>query len=487
MERAYRYSFHGEPAIALWLLWAGFAIQVHQTRLAAMGGIMDDSSMIQSTAGRSKPRMAPHRGLSPPPLAKDGEAGSRRQAVVLERLGWALMIVLLIIGLPMAYQRAVDNGPDLAGFCEAGRYILEHGTREPHSTLSRYWPSADVPWILFALLPISVTAVLWYGIGCITWFGLLRTIYGRLLSDCEPAVRRHATLAAGLLAMPLVIDGLCLGSFHILMVWLMILGLDRACRGEETMGGILLGIGAWLKLLPMLGIGFLIYQRKWKGALIALATVIVFDVDAQRCGLWSCGGMAGTRFLVAGRGRRHRQPAIDAGRAGRRRPPHEPVRGSDPSPIADIVGNPAGGSEYTLHRFRSAAAGPDCQSDARAASNCVSRSDGDPRAGRGSLLPSRSGLGLARKGIHQDRHDDVGHALVLAGRLELSPGGRRADAGHSLVASTLPLAAGRAGGCRLGRGAGVAGLQYGPRCGRALVDESDPGRGTCPPFREIGY
>ena len=188
------------------------------------------------------------------------------------------MLGLLIIGLPMAYQRAIDNGPDLAGFCDAGRYILEHGTRDPKSTLSRYWPSADVPWILFALLPISVTAVLWYGIGCAAWLGLLRTICGRMLVGLDPVAKRHATLAAGLLAMPLVIDGMCLGSFHVLMVWLMILGLDRACRGEETRGGILLGTAAWLKLLPLLGIGFLLYQRKWKGALIATATVFVLDV-----------------------------------------------------------------------------------------------------------------------------------------------------------------------------------------------------------------
>jgi len=195
-----------------------------------------------------------------------------------ERLGQFMMLGLLIIGLPMAYQRAIDNGPDLAGFCDAGRYILEHGSRDPESSLSRYWPSADVPWIVLAALPISVTAVLWYGVGCATWLGLLRTICSRVLVGPDPAARRHATLAAGLLAMPLVIDGMCLGSFHVLMVWLMILGLDRACRGEELSGGILLGTAAWLKLLPMLGIGFLLYQRKWKGALIAMATVLVLDV-----------------------------------------------------------------------------------------------------------------------------------------------------------------------------------------------------------------
>lgn len=232
--------------------------------------------MIESTVGGCVP--VPRKSGFQPSANRAG-GDDRSRAPLWERVGWFLMLGLLIIGLPMAYQRAIDHGADLAGFCDAGRYILEHGTRDPESNLARYWPSADVPWIVLALLPISVAAVLWYCIGCAAWIGLLRTICGRMLVGLDPAARRHATLAAGLMAVPLALDGMCMGSFHVLMVWLMILGLDRACRGEETVGGILLGLGAWLKLLPLLGIGFLFYHRKWKGALIAMATVIVLDVS----------------------------------------------------------------------------------------------------------------------------------------------------------------------------------------------------------------
>ena len=234
--------------------------------------------MIETTVDRSAPDHLSAGEYPIPSRRPIGRGDARSRVPLWERLGWFMMAGLLIMGLPMAYQRAIDNGPDLAGFCDAGRYILEHGTRDPSSTLSRYWPSADVPWIAFALLPISVTAVLWYGIGCAAWLGLLRTICGRMLVGLDPAARRHATLAAGLLAMPIVIDGMCLGSFHVLMVWLMIAGLDRACRGQQVSGGIVLGTAAWLKLLPLLGIGFLLYQRKWKGAIVATATVVVLDV-----------------------------------------------------------------------------------------------------------------------------------------------------------------------------------------------------------------
>ena len=198
--------------------------------------------------------------------------------VLWEKLGWAFMAGLMIVGLPLAYQRAVDRGPDLAGFCDAGTYILQHGTRDPESTLARYWPSADVPWIVFSLLPISVTVVVWYGLNCAAWYGLLHTICHRLLTGPDKTALRHATLAAGLLATPLVLDGMALGSFHVPMVWLMALGLDRACRGRQTSGGILLGTAAWLKLLPMLGIAFLLYHRKWKAAAVELVTVATLEI-----------------------------------------------------------------------------------------------------------------------------------------------------------------------------------------------------------------
>ncbi len=235
--------------------------------------------MTKSAVGRTVPRpRTPWRDVGLKTPASPAGDEDRSRTVVWERLGQLIILALLIMGLPMAYQRAIDNGPDLAGFCEAGRYILDHGARDPHSSLGRYWPSADVPWIIFALMPISVAAVLWYLIGCAAWIGLLRTICCRMLVGLDPAAKRHATLAAGVLAMPLVIDGMCLGSFHVLMVWLMILGLDRACRGKEMSGGVLLGTAAWLKLLPLLGIAFLLYQRKWKGASIALLTVCVLEV-----------------------------------------------------------------------------------------------------------------------------------------------------------------------------------------------------------------
>ena len=199
--------------------------------------------------------------------------------LLLERLGWGLLVVVLLIGFPLALARVVHDGcTDFTGFCEAGHYVLEHGAGSPTSVMGRYWPSADVPWVLFACIPLWIGASLWYAVGSASWFGLLRTICRELLDGPDQIVHRQSTLAAGLLVAPLAIDGLCLGSFHILVIWLMLAGLLRANRGQACSGGILLGVAVWLKLLPLLGVGYLLLKRRWTPALIAVVFAVSLDM-----------------------------------------------------------------------------------------------------------------------------------------------------------------------------------------------------------------
>lgn len=196
-----------------------------------------------------------------------------------EALGRLLLWLALAIGFVVAFNRVMQGrATDFIRFCENGQYILEHGTRHPESTLGRYWPSSDVPWMVFAYVPLGLGITLWYGFNAWTWLGLLSTIHTKLLVDrVTDDNRRCATLAAALLTAPLAVDGLCLGSFHLLMVWLLVAGLLRASRGQAWSGGLLLGTAVWLKLLPALGIGYLIWKRKWQPALAATVCALVID------------------------------------------------------------------------------------------------------------------------------------------------------------------------------------------------------------------
>ena len=196
-----------------------------------------------------------------------------------ERSARLLFLLALVCGFPVMMNRALHRGgTDFPAFYESGRHIIEHGTRHPHSEAARYLPSADAAWAVIALLPYPVAASSYYLLGCWSWIGLLSTVHRRLLPKAGENTRRRATLLAGLLGMPLAVDGLCLGSFHIFMVWLMVAGLAAVAGGQWRRGGLLLGLSIWVKLLPVLGIGYLILKRRWRPAALAVLTVVVLDV-----------------------------------------------------------------------------------------------------------------------------------------------------------------------------------------------------------------
>ena len=188
-----------------------------------------------------------------------------------------MLAVLLAAGPWAVYRASVNGGSDFPEFREAGQFVLEHGTRHPRSALYRYLPSLDVACIPLTWIPIGASAAVWYAVNAGCWLGMLKTIRTELLPDCQPQFAGDVTLAAALLALPLAIDGFLLGGFHVLMLWLMIAGTLRAVRGSNWTGGILLGTATWLKLLPVLGIGYLVWQRKWKPAALALLTVVAID------------------------------------------------------------------------------------------------------------------------------------------------------------------------------------------------------------------
>lgn len=195
-----------------------------------------------------------------------------------EIAGVALFVGLLAVSGPLAIGRMVqDRGSDFAAFYRAGRYVLEHGARAPHTILAYYWPSLDVAWAGLAWLPLRVAAVVWYAAGCAAWVGLLVTIRRKVLAGWPDHYARQAALAVGLLMMPLAVDHLCLGAFHILMLWLMIAGLADAIEGRWCRGGLLLGLAIWIKLLPGLAAGYLLLKRRWRPAWLAVASALAID------------------------------------------------------------------------------------------------------------------------------------------------------------------------------------------------------------------
>lgn len=197
-----------------------------------------------------------------------------------ERPARWLFILLLLITFPIALNRAIQQagGTDFPAFYWSAKHILVNGERHDNSEFLRYLPSADVPWVVLAVLPLPAAAVVYYVFACWSWMGLLSTTGRYLLANSSPALRRQTMLLVGLLVIPVALDGFAVGAFHVFMVWMMVAGLCRVAQGQTWRGGLLLGLAVWVKLLPALGVAYLVWKRKWQPALVALAAVLVADI-----------------------------------------------------------------------------------------------------------------------------------------------------------------------------------------------------------------
>jgi len=209
---------------------------------------------------------------------------------------WAMIgltLALLIAFCPVAIIRAVNDqgGTDFPEFYDAGKHLSEHGVTKPGSMAAYYLPSIDALWVIVASMPLAMASCVWYIIGSVGWIGSLLAIHKYILVDMDESLRREALAVAALVTLPLALDGLCLGAFHTLMLWWWIAGLGRVSQGRDISGGILLGLAVWIKLLPALGIAYLMLKGKWKAVIVAGLSVIV--VNGVLC--MSAFGPRGTR------------------------------------------------------------------------------------------------------------------------------------------------------------------------------------------------
>lgn len=214
------------------------------------------------------------------PLVRSAPAKSKAREARLVKAGWVLLIGLMIGVAPVALNRGINNmgGTDFPEYYKAGRYLLEHGSIQPHAMTAYYLPSVDVFWAGIALLPLPIAAVVWYAFGCYAWIALLRAIDNYLLCELPERDRSQAVVIVGLLVLPLVLDQLCIGAFHGIMLWWMVAGLGRIIRGQRWSGAFLLGMAIWIKLLPALGGAYLLYKRRWREACIAGCVALLVDL-----------------------------------------------------------------------------------------------------------------------------------------------------------------------------------------------------------------
>ena len=206
-------------------------------------------------------------------------------------------------------SRVTHGVSDFRGFYQASQFTLAHGLRLPDTTFAFYLPSLDVAFEAIAWMPMPVAAVIWYLLGCWSWIALLRSVNCYLLEGFDEPRRRAVTFIGGLLMTPLAVDGLCLGSFQTFMVWWIVAGLGRIRRGRPGSGGFLLGLAVWIKLLPLLGVAYLVLKRQWKPAVLAVSLRGGARRDVEPRRIWAETGLGGTCPLVERTGPGHHPAA----------------------------------------------------------------------------------------------------------------------------------------------------------------------------------
>lgn len=233
----------------------------------------DDSLQGPPVSLPSSTTASETQGLEPP------LPGTWCAKVPWERLGWIVLVGVFLAAIPLVLYRTTHwPGSDFPPFYRSGQYLLENGARDPNSKFAHYLPSADVAMAMLAWMPFPVAAVVWDVMNTLSWVLLLTSVHRYLLPGYNRAVMRQAVLAAGLLLLPLVLDHLCIGAFHMFMVWLMVAGLGRVSQGRQWSGGLMLGLAVWVKLLPLMGVAYLVWKRKWLPAVVAMATVAFVDI-----------------------------------------------------------------------------------------------------------------------------------------------------------------------------------------------------------------
>jgi hypothetical protein len=214
------------------------------------------------------------------PSSQPGQAPtSRWYDNRLEAAMWILLVALLLGFFPYVLRRLTNNdGCDFWLFYDSSRYVLDYGLRAPKSKFLHYLPSVDVAFAGLVWLPLKWAAVAWWALMTSAWLFLLAAVRRYLLCDYDATQARRAVLCAALLVTPLFLDHLCVGAFHVLMVWFMVAGLGRISRNKPWSGGMVLGLAVWVKLLPLAAVGYLILKRKWLPAAVTLATALLVDL-----------------------------------------------------------------------------------------------------------------------------------------------------------------------------------------------------------------
>jgi hypothetical protein len=204
---------------------------------------------------------------------------------------WILagLLVYAVAGLAAYVQDAEDFG----GYVLVGNLVLEH--RDIYADLPpciNTWPPffslLCVPLALLSnaspLLSRGFWTVLNYGGFLIAMHLVARLLYGRALSLRAETGPGRLSLAAPELLVPAFLTYYYLTSnfehlqINVLLFALTLSGLFLQATGRERAGGLAIGLGTAIKVMPVLFIPYLLYRRRLRAGAWAAGTAAAFSL-----------------------------------------------------------------------------------------------------------------------------------------------------------------------------------------------------------------
>lgn len=203
-------------------------------------------------------------------------SGRRYERVL--RIG--LLALLAGLGL-LSLDRARRGRYDFHHFFLDARYVWEHRALNPRVGHSASDDERQLPFYLpvvpLALAPLAALgrepAALVWAAAQVAVFGLSLRVLRRWVADCgddAPAVFGVATL----LAVPAFIEAARFNQVSLIVLALIVGGVDALERRPRT-AGVLFGVAAVIKLLPMLFLPWLVLKRRWSAVAVMLVTMVV--------------------------------------------------------------------------------------------------------------------------------------------------------------------------------------------------------------------
>lgn len=220
-----------------------------------------------------------------PTADRDGEeaAGPRKSAAAAAATGGLSWTPLAVAGAVYALVLCVivvwraHSTTDFRDFWQTAGHFRQTGQISFELGVHNYLPAFTILMTPWSLLPLEIAIVVFtllsLGLLAATVWLLDRELPGGTAGCASPA-----TLVALSLLLPYVTSCSVLGALGLALLFLVVASWRLAGRGRDGLAGVVLGLGAVIKLLPAVLMVYFLLARRWRVAGAAAAAVVALGL-----------------------------------------------------------------------------------------------------------------------------------------------------------------------------------------------------------------